>query len=382
VRVPARAFLEALSAGPAPGYSLAVRAVETSRELILHLASDAALRRRFLVLNEPLPGNLRFGVLLEALDRLAADTAVDYARQAHPGAKVVTAAVDEILVRHPADASRDLMCRARINHVGRSSMEVGLRVEAAEGPVHFATCYFTMVARSGDGPDATSVPVPPLQPGDAVAARREARATERHRAWRARQAAAGEPPSREEFELLAGLHRAQDQEGFAGLRAGRLVVESWERTYPEQENYSKVIFGGYIMRRAYELASICAERIAPARPVVAAVNRINFFEPVRIGDKLRFTASVVYTDGPAICVQTDIERHSRDRTARALSNSCLFTFANVTPQMRLAGVPPVHPATYGEDARWLDARRNLHDIVARLREGPWLGLSEAAPAAG
>jgi acyl-CoA hydrolase len=359
-----------------------MRAVDTSRELILPLASDAILRRRFLVLNEPLPGNLRFGVLLEALDRLAADTAVDYARQAHPEAKVVTAAVDEILVRHPADASRDVVCRARINRVGRTSMDVGLRVEAADGAAHFASCHFTMVARSGDGPEASSVPVPPLVPGDPVAARREASAIERQRAWRARQAAAGEPPSRQEFEMLARLHRAQDQEGFSGLRAGRLVVESWERTYPEQENYSKAIFGGYIMRRAYELASICAERIAPGRPVVAAVNRVNFFEPVRIGDTLRFTASVVFTEGPAICVHTAIERHSRDRTAHALSNACLFTFANVTPHMTLADVPPVHPATYAEDARWLDARRNLIDQVTRLREGPWLGLRAAAPAAG
>ena len=358
-----------------------MRAVDTSRELVLPLASDATLRRRFLVLNEPLPGNLRFGVLLETLDRLAADTAVDYARQAHPEAKVVTAAVDEILVRRPADASRDLVCRARINRVGRTSMEVGLRVEAAEGAAHFASCHFTMVARSGDGPGATSVGVPPLDPGDPVAVRREASAIQRQQAWRARQVAAGEPPSRQEFELLAGLHRAQDQEGFAGLRAGRLVVESWERTYPEQENYSKAIFGGYIMRRAYELASICAERVAPGRPVVAAVNRVNFFEPVRIGDTLRFTASVVFTEGPAICVQTAIERHSRDRTAHALSNSCLFTFANVTPQMTLASVPPVHPATYAEDARWLDARRNLIDQAARLREGAWLGLQGAPPPA-
>ena len=68
-----------------------------------------------------------------------------------------------------------------------------------------------MVARSGDGPDATSVPVPPLEPGDALAARREARAVERHRAWKARLAGTEEPPSREEFDLLARLHRAQDR---------------------------------------------------------------------------------------------------------------------------------------------------------------------------
>ncbi len=74
-------------------------AVETSRELILRLASDAALRRRFLVLNEPLPGTQRVGVLLEALDRLAADTALDYARRAHPGAKVVTATRSSCAIR-------------------------------------------------------------------------------------------------------------------------------------------------------------------------------------------------------------------------------------------------------------------------------------------
>jgi acyl-CoA hydrolase len=350
-----------------------MRADDTSREVTLRLAEDAALRRRFLVLEEPLAGNLRFGVLLETLDQLAYDTAIEYVRQDHPDANAVTAAVDEILVRRVADADRDLVCRARINRVGRSSMEVGLRVGSAGVPDHYATCYFTMVARRGEGAQAASVPLPPLQPGDELAERRSARAAERQQAWRARRVAAGEPPSAEEYALLSALHGAQDLDGFSGRRAGKLVVESWERTFPEQQNYFNAIFGGYIMRRAYELASLCAERIAPARPLVAAVNRVNFFEPVHIGDKLHFTASVVYTEGPAICVQTAIERHSRDRTARALSNSCLFTFVNVTTEMALAEVPPVHPATYAEDARWLDARRNLHDLSARLSE-PWLGL--------
>jgi acyl-coenzyme A thioesterase 9 len=303
-----------------------------------------------------------------------------YVQRTHPEGRVVTAAVDEILVRGVADASRDLACRARLNRVGRTSMEVGLRVESAEEGRHLATCYFTMVARSGDGPDATSVEVAPLEPADALDRRRAEKALERQGAWRARRVAATEPPSREEFTQLSALHGAQELPGFAGALAGQLGIESWERTYPEQENHSKVIFGGYIMRRAYELASIGAERIAPNRPVIAAVNRVNFLHPVQIGDKLRFTSAVVYTEGPAICVQTAIERHSRDRTARALSNSCLFTFVNVTPQMTRAPVPPVHPATYAEDARWLDARRNLHDLEARLRE-PWLGLSRAADGA-
>jgi acyl-coenzyme A thioesterase 9 len=351
-----------------------VNALDSSRELVLRFKTDPALRRRFLVLNGPLPGNLRFGLLLEELDLLAAyTTGFPFARQARPDARVVTAAVDEILVRHVASADEDLVCRARVNRVGRTSMEVGIRIETVEGRRHLATCYFTLVARTGDDEGASSLVLPPLAAGDALAERRAERAAERQRAWRARAAASDEPPSPDEYRQLTTLHQAQDAEGFWGLRAGQLAIESWERTYPEQENQSKVIFGGYIMRRAYELASICAERLAPDRPVLAAVNRINFIHPVQIGDRLRFRSAVVYAEGPAICVQTDIERFSRDRTARALSNSCLFTFVNVTPEMRLRDVPPVHPTTYAEDRRWLDARRHLRELQSRLRE-PWLGL--------
>ena len=244
-----------------------MRAPETSREAVLPLSADPALRRRFAVLNEPIPGNLRFGLLLEVLDRLAADTALDHARRARPDARVVTAALDEIVVRRVADLAKDLRCVARVNHVGRTSMEVGVRVDQDGGNAHVASCYFTMVARDGDGPDARSIEVPPLEPGRRARARAGTSArVARRAAYRREEESAVEPPSREEFLALARLHRAQEAPGFAGALASALVAETWERTYPEQENLSKVIFGGYIMRRAFELSSICAEldRHAPA----------------------------------------------------------------------------------------------------------------------
>ncbi|HUL60796.1 MAG TPA: hotdog domain-containing protein [Anaeromyxobacteraceae bacterium] len=361
-----------------------MRPADTSREVVLRLSTDPALRHRFLVLDEPIPGNVRFGLLLEELDRLAGEIALAHARRAAPGARVVTAAVDEILMRGIASPERDLACRGRINRVGRTSMEIGIRVEQ-EGGVHLASCYFTMVARDGDGPSARSIAVPAIEPGDEVERARARKASGRAASYRAQAAAAVEAPSHEEYQALAPLHLAQDGHGFRGLLASALQAESWERTYPEQENLSRIIFGGYIMRRAYELSSICAERAATHRPVIAAVNRVNFIHPVHIGDKLHLTSRVVYTEGAALCVETGIERVSRDRTARALSNSCLFTFLNVDPDLVPREAPPVHPATYAEDARWLAARRNLRALAGRLR-GPWLGLGggglppKAAPA--
>jgi acyl-CoA hydrolase len=92
-----------------------------------------------MVLNEALQGNLRFGLLLDKLDKLdkmAEDKALKYVNCYLLGARVVTAAIDDIFVRHAADVNRDIAFHARINHVGRSSLVVGIRVEQPGEPVN------------------------------------------------------------------------------------------------------------------------------------------------------------------------------------------------------------------------------------------------------
>jgi acyl-coenzyme A thioesterase 9 len=339
------------------------RPADTSFYQTLPLSSDLSLRRRIMVVDEHLLGNLRFGLLLELLDKVAEETALKYVNTFHPDARVVTAAIDNIIIRHAADVTRDIVCHARINHVGRSSLEIGIRVEQPGEPTnHVASCYFTMVARSGMGDGAVSVALPPLEYLDEKEQSRAQKATARREEYRQQQALMSEPPSREEHEMLTSLHKAQDEPGFQGLLAGKLVADSWERMYPEFENVPQKIFGGYIVRRAYEISSICSELVAPNRSIIAAVNRINFFHPVRMGDKLHYTSRVVYTSGSSICVEANIERISRDRTTKALSNSCLFTFVNVDRELVHQLVPTVYPTNYAEDARYLEAHRSFKAI--------------------
>jgi acyl-CoA hydrolase len=339
--------------------------VDTSFYQTLQFSSDSTLRRLFMVMDKPIQGNIRFGLLLEVLDKVAEETALNYVNLHCPEARVVTAAIDNIFIRHAADVNRDLVCRARINHVGRSSLEIGIRVEhPGPDPIHIASCYFTMVARSGMGEDAVSVALPPLEYADDNEQKRFDKALARREEYKQSQAALQEPPSRDEYHLLTTLHHAQEEPGFQGLLAGRLVTDAWERMYPEQENVPQKIFGGYLIRRAYELSSICAELAAPGRSIIAAVNRINFMHPVRMGDKLHYTSRVVYTSGSFVCVEAGIERISRDRTSKALSNSCLFTFVHVDEDLNHCPVPQIYPTTYAEDARYLGALRSLQAVVA------------------
>jgi acyl-coenzyme A thioesterase 9 len=317
-----------------------------------------------MVIDAPVPANLRFGLSLEVLDKLAEETALAYVRQFEPAARVVTAAIDSIRVRNPADVTRDIHFRARVNHVGRTSLEVGIRVEQEGDPLsHIASCYFTMVARLGE----KSMSIPSLDYADELEKRREQRALVRRQKLRRLEEEALQPPSREEYDMLMRLHREQEAPGFNGLLARDLAAESWERVYPEQENVPQKIFGGYLIHRAFQLASIHAEQIASERTVVTAVNRINFLRPVRIGDMLHFTSRIVYTGQSSIAVETKIERIGREKSARDLSNNCVFTFVSVDDELRPQPVPPIFPTTYDEDERYLAAfRRNR--AYARRKE--------------
>jgi acyl-coenzyme A thioesterase 9 len=335
---------------------------DTRYLFVLPFSTDQALARRFLARDNLVVGNIRFGKLLETLDKVAENTALAYIHRFYPDARVVTAAIDSIVVRKPADTEHDLVFSAQINHVGNSSMEVGIRVEClGAGSGHLASCYFTMVARSADSSEAKSLTLPQLHYREGLEEKRHHKAELRRQAYRESLAKAEEMPSLDEYLLLKNLHKEQESAGFRGIRARELVLESTIRAYPEQENVPKTVFGGFLIRKAYELAALAAELVGPDRVVPCQVNRINFNQPVLLGDQLKFSARVVYTGRTTITVQSDIERFIRSDADKALSNSCLFTFRNVGNDMEPRPVPYIYPVTYAEDARFLSGYRQRID---------------------
>jgi len=335
-----------------------MRPLDTSIERTLPFSSDKKLRKRFMIVDKDIPGNIRWGRLLEELDKLAEDIALDYVHKFEPEGRVVTAAVDDIALHTPADITQDVYLRARINYVGRTSMEVGIRVDQdKEAEQSLAACYFTMVARKGKGDKAESLPIPPLDYESEIEKERHEAAIERRKKYHEQIDALEDPPSKEEYQMLRELHKAQEDDDFDGLLAGQQIRNSVERMYPDLENVPQKIFGGYVIRRAYELALIQAEEIMPDRPIFVRVNRINFLQPIRIGDKLDFTSRVVYTGDTSMTLEIDIERTSMDKVTKALSNTCVFTFVNVDEELNPKPVPDVYPTTYAEDERYLKAHR-------------------------
>jgi acyl-CoA hydrolase len=103
-------------------------------------------------------GNVHGGEIMKMIDDAAGAVAIRHAR-----GNVVTASIDRLDFREPVYVGNLVFLKASVNCVGRSSMEIGVRVEAEDlrsGAVrHTASAYLTFVALDEAGNPA---PVAPL----------------------------------------------------------------------------------------------------------------------------------------------------------------------------------------------------------------------------
>ncbi len=107
-----------------------------------------------------LQGNVFGGVILSLVDRVAAVAAIR-----HCGGPAVTVSVDQVDFREPIHVGELVVAKASVNYVGRTSMEVGVRVEAEQIVTrqrrHTNSCYLTFVALDEEG---HPVDVPQVEP--------------------------------------------------------------------------------------------------------------------------------------------------------------------------------------------------------------------------
>ncbi len=144
------------------------RKVSESSETLLHLMmpTDA----------NPL-GNVFGGTILRLMDEAAGIVAARHARS-----NTVTASVDRMDFWAPVYVGNLLILKAAINYVGRTSMEVGVRIEAEDlmtgKRTHTGSCYLTYVALDEDRRPA---PVPPIIPETRAEKQRFREAQERRK---------------------------------------------------------------------------------------------------------------------------------------------------------------------------------------------------------
>ncbi len=94
-------------------------------------------------------GKIHGGIILSLMDKVAYACA-----SKHAGTYCVTVTVDRVEFLQPVEVGELVSLHASVNYVGRSSMIVGIRVEALNVKTsvvkHTNSSYFTMVAKGDD----------------------------------------------------------------------------------------------------------------------------------------------------------------------------------------------------------------------------------------
>lgn len=149
--------------------------------------SRVALARTMTLLDANAVGNVHGGVIMREVD-----TAAGMAAARHAGRICVTAAIDELSFKQPVHVGDLLHVTASVNFAGRTSLEVGVRVEAEPWrggtPRHTTSAYLVMVCLDEDGKPAE---VPPLELEGAEEERRAAQAAIRRQVRKERIARIG-----------------------------------------------------------------------------------------------------------------------------------------------------------------------------------------------
>jgi acyl-CoA hydrolase len=114
-------------------------------------------------------GNVHGGVVMKLCDEVAGIAAIR-----HCGRRVVTAGMDRMTFLNPLMVGHLVTFKASVNAAWRTSMEIGVRVEAEDvrtrEVTHTSSAYLTMVALDDEGRPAE---VPPIAPENEHEARRQ-----------------------------------------------------------------------------------------------------------------------------------------------------------------------------------------------------------------
>jgi acyl-coenzyme A thioesterase 9 len=351
--------------------------------------------------------------------------------------QLVTASVDAIELARPLRLDRDLQMSARVVYTGSSSLDVRMEVrqpeeeEEAEAtgpnsggtttPTPPPTTTTTTTSRPSlvalfsyvalDRATRRPVRVPSFVPATdeeracfeerrlvAEARRRQrqkdaaanAAASSASASAAAAASAAASPPATNPTTTTTTVMRrfaaaATQLADLPALSPPRLLPVSSTRvdnafvTQPQHRNTAGRVFGGLLLRRAFELSFACCYLFAGSRPAFFRCDDVSFAQPVDVGDLMRFSARVLAAwrpeDGASpllVAVEAVAERARPDERSVATTNTFRYVFRC---DVSLRSPPRVPVPTTAEDAQRVAA------MLAELPEEDVRGVSAALEAA-
>ncbi|XP_072545367.1 acyl-CoA thioesterase 9, tandem duplicate 1 isoform X1 [Salminus brasiliensis] len=347
----------------------AKRMKDSEIEVHLPLGTQPSLREKYLNYHN----SVRFGRILEDLDSLAVLICYSHTwnkELARSPLSIVTALVDKIDMRkNIIYPDCDIKFTGHVTWVGKSSIEAKMHMtqfhDGAYSPVLDAT--FVMVARDPENKRAAFVNPLQLEGPEEEKIFQQGELNKKRRVDLSTASLLKVAPTADERKIIHSMFLNTLDTKTVSFRSRILPPNSvWmedakmkglEICHPQERNIFNRIFGGFLMRKAYELGWANACAFAGCRPSLVAVDDILFQRPVEIGSLLLLSSQVCYTEGEY--VQVRVHTEVLDPLTRQHSTTNVFHF---TFRVEKA-VPAVVPQSYGESMLYLDGKRHFNETV-------------------
>jgi acyl-coenzyme A thioesterase 9 len=284
-------------------------------------------------------GQMRLGRLFEDLDALAGNIAFFHVHNnsnstSHQATVktserdypiIVTASVDRIRLRHRPQAGSDQKLSGQVTWTGTSSMEIRMQCSTCNAASdsggspqqqqEWLEAYVTFVTLDPHTKKPMRIPtvVPESNEEKASFAAGEARAAARK--LRRKVPAMASHLSTPSTSMNGGAVIDTIAKQLM-IEAGPLltmpsladphvillkntVMQNAMIAQPQSSNLHNRVFGGFLIRRAFELAFSNAYLFGGARPIFLEVDEISFASPVDVGDLLVFYSRILFTENDA-----------------------------------------------------------------------------------
>lgn len=297
-------------------------------QVAYNFSSDGLLREAY---KNPW-GRIRFGKLLEDLDALAGNIAFFHVNTAGATAYpvIVTAAVDRIVVKQRPTADIDQTLSGQVTWTGKSSMEICMQcTDEINGT--WLEAYVTFVTLDPETKKPMRIPSIKAISDDEKAAFEAGAARallkkKRRREHKEMLQTADEQAAKllQEASPLLTMPTLADPHAVL-LRD--TAMQNAMIAQPQVQNLHNRIFGGFLMRRAFELAFSNAYMFGGYHPTFQEVDEVSFSAPVDIGDLVVFKSRILYYEDGQIHVEVEAWVTEPENATAKRSNQFYFTFS-------------------------------------------------------
>lgn len=108
---------------------------------------------------------------------------------------------------------------------------------------------------------------------------------------------------------------------------------------PSHSNFSGKIHGGFILNLMDQIAFACASKHSGHYSVTASVNRVDFLNPIEVGELVTLKASINYTGRTSMVVGLRVESENIQTGETKHCNSSYFTLVAKNEDGKSVPVP-------------------------------------------